>query len=129
MASYIWVTPGGDPLRRRPRHDELAMKRCGGCRAANHASRRTCFHCRESMTLRKVRRRKPDLDAQLKTADMHIAEWHRKTRIALGRIIKWTSVRNRLMRKQIAEARAGAWEHAVVTRPSRRALRVRGTDG
>ena len=127
MVTYIWVTPGGDPLRRRPRHGELAMKRCGGCSAANHASRRTCYDCRESMTLRKARRRKPDLDAQLKAADLHVAEWHRKARIALGRITKWTYVRNRLMRKQIEEARASAnQDRALLTRPSRRALRVRG---
>ncbi|KKK54222.1 hypothetical protein LCGC14_3086880, partial [marine sediment metagenome] len=51
---------------------------------------------------------------------------HRKARLALGRISKWTKVRNGLMRKQVEAARAAAYQdRAPLSRPARRALRVR----
>jgi len=127
MATYTWVRGGGTPLRRRPRPGEANVwKRCYGCRTLNRQPARVCRGCRETLQLRRAKRKKLDVDAQLRHADSMIADWHRRTRLALGRISKWTKVRNRLMRKQVDEARAAAnQDRAPLSRPARRALRVR----
>lgn len=130
MATYIWVRGGGTPLRRKPLADERDVwKQCDKCGHQSSRSRRLCVACREPLQVRRVKRAKPDLDAQLRGADLQIAAWHRKARIALGRIVKWTQVRNRVMRKQILEARAaGNQDRALLIRPARRALRVRSSE-
>jgi hypothetical protein len=127
MATYTWVRGGGTPLRRRPRTGEAdAWKRCNGCLTVNSKRARVCRRCTEALQLRRAKRKKLDVDAQLKRADLMIADWHRRARLALGRISKWTKVRNRLMRKQVEEARAAAnQDRAPLSRPARRALRVR----
>ena len=127
MATYTWVRGGGTPLRRRPRTGEAdAWKRCNGCETVNNRRVRVCRRCHETLQLRRTKRRKLDVDTQLTHADLMIGEWHRKARLALGRISKWTKVRNGLMRKQVEAARAAAYQdRAPLSRPARRALRVR----
>ncbi len=126
MASYTWVSGVGMPLRRRPRAGESVFKRCNGCSYKNTKRARMRWSCRETLKLRVVKRKRPDTERQIKDADLRIAEWHRKTRLALGRISKWTKVRNRLQRKQVEEAREAAnQDRAPLSRPARRALRVR----
>lgn len=129
MATYTWMRRYDHrPLRRRPSSIEIGrqevQKRCNKCRFYNHATNRVCVQCRELLELRRAKRRPVDLDAQILSADLMIVEWHRKARIALGRIAKWTKTRNRLVRKQVDEAR-GAVDPAPLVRPGRRALRVR----
>lgn len=131
MATYTWVDAVlGAPLRRLPRVGERAGKRCNGCNYRNGPRARICRSCRETLQLRRTKRKKLGLDEQLKNADLRIAEWHRKTLLALGRIGKWTKVRNRLMRRQVMEAREAAnQDRAPLSRPARRALRVREGSG
>lgn len=131
MATYTWMRRVDHrPLRRRPTAGEIAgiavSKRCNKCRRFNAAKNRRCIGCGETLQVRRAKHRPVDLDGQLKNADLRIADWHRKARIALGRIDKWAKVRNRIMRKQVEEAREATYkDRTTLVRPARRALRVR----